>query len=164
MVCCELRAKYGYGVTNNPSPIDIKEEEPILTKAWQLRGSPNLEFFVQDSNKCPEDSNIASSNLELELELGEPPSLGLPNSDIYNKQKQTLSPHERSKHKEVPRTWRKSQSIHYVLNQIHEQSNNSTRRKACNLVEKITNLKMVQSNAGIPLNYKSTLSPKITTK
>ncbi|KAM2035446.1 hypothetical protein ACFX16_038539 [Malus domestica] len=143
-------------------PTDIKEEEPILAKAWQLRGSPNLEFFVQNSNKGPEDSNIASSNLELELR--EPPSLGLPNSDIYNKQKQTLSPHERSKHKEVLRAWRKAQSVHYVLNQIHEHSNNSTRMKACDLVEKITNLKMVQSNAGTPLNYKSTLSPKITTK
>ncbi|KAM2225103.1 hypothetical protein ACFXTI_018886 [Malus domestica] len=96
----------GMASQTTPSPTDIKEEEPILAKAWQLQGSPNLNFFVQDSNKGPEDSNIASSNLE--LELGEPSSLGLPNSDIYNKQKQTLSPHERSKHKEVPRAWRKA--------------------------------------------------------
>ncbi|KAM0989682.1 hypothetical protein EV1_013480 [Malus domestica] len=152
----------GMASQTTPSPTDVKEEEPILAKAWKLRRSPNLKFFVQDSNKGPEDSNIASSNLE--LELGEPPSLGLPNSDIYNKQKQTLSPHERSKHKEVPKAWRKAQLVHYVLNQIHEHSNNSTRMKSCDLLEKTTNLKMVQSNAGIPLNYKSTLSPNITTK
>ncbi|KAM2923244.1 hypothetical protein COP2_039505 [Malus domestica] len=152
----------GMASQTTPSPLTLRRKNQYWLRLGNCEDHPILNFFVQNSNKGPEDSNIASSNLE--LELGEPPSLGLPNSDIYNKQKQTLSPHERLKHKEVPRAWRKAQSVHYVLNQIHEHSNNSTRMKSCDLVEKITSLKMMQSNAGIHLNYKSTLSPKITTK
>ncbi|KAM1030892.1 hypothetical protein TB1_034071 [Malus domestica] len=79
----------GMASKTTPSP-NAMEEELAIAKVRRLGRSSNVSL-VQDSNKDPEDSDIADSDLELKLE--EPSSLELPGSDIYNKKKQILSLH-----------------------------------------------------------------------